>query len=162
MAARTPLALERPLTQNGCHFTDIFKCISLIENVWISIKISLKFVPKGSFNNIPVLVQIMAWHRPGDKPLSEPMMINLPTYICISRPLNELTLITDHSLTLATPSVIYADTCKEPILFASPHEIHNAHYQDQKGAGMNEIWIILILYIYSFLGYIWRWVLKLT
>ena len=37
-------------------------------------KISLKFVPRGPINNIPALVQIMAWHRAGDKPLSEPMM----------------------------------------------------------------------------------------
>ena len=29
----------------------------------ISIKISLKFVPKGPINNIPTLVQIMAWQR---------------------------------------------------------------------------------------------------
>ena len=44
------------------------------ENVWISIKISLKFVPKGPINNIPALVQIMTWRRSGDKPLSEPMI----------------------------------------------------------------------------------------
>ena len=65
---------------------DIFKCIFLSENVWISIKISLKFVPKGPINNIPALVKIMAWRRPGDKPLSEAMMVNLPTHICVSRP----------------------------------------------------------------------------
>ena len=35
--------------QNGRHFPDdIFKCIFLNENVSISIKISLQFVPKGS------------------------------------------------------------------------------------------------------------------
>ena len=44
------------------------------ENAWISIEISLKFVPKGALNNILPLYQIMAWHRPGDKQLSEPMM----------------------------------------------------------------------------------------
>ena len=61
--------------QNGRHFADdIFKCIFLNENVWIPIKISLKFVPKGPINNIPALVQMMAWRRTGDKPLSEPMM----------------------------------------------------------------------------------------
>ena len=50
--------------QNGRHFTDdIFNCIFLNENVRISIKISLKFVPKGPINNIPALVQIMAWRR---------------------------------------------------------------------------------------------------
>ena len=41
---------------NGRHFPDdIFKCIFLNENVLISIKISLKFVPKGQINNIPAL-----------------------------------------------------------------------------------------------------------
>ena len=41
---------------NGCHFADdIFKCIFLNENVWILIKISLKFVPKGPINNFPSL-----------------------------------------------------------------------------------------------------------
>ena len=73
--------------QDGRHFTDdIFKRIFLNENIWIPIKISLKFVPKGSINNIPALVQVMAWRRPGDKPLSEPMMINLLTHICVTRP----------------------------------------------------------------------------
>ena len=53
---------------------NIFKWIFLNENVSILNNISLKFVPKGPINNIPALVQIMAWRRPGDKPLSEPMM----------------------------------------------------------------------------------------
>ena len=73
--------------QNGRHVADdIFKCIFLNENVWIPIKISLKFVAKGRINNIPALVQIMARRRPGDKPLSEPMMVSLPTHICVIRP----------------------------------------------------------------------------
>ena len=64
------------LRQNGRHFPGkIFKCIFLNENIWITIKISLKFVPKGPINNIPALVQVMAWCRPGDKPLSDPMMV---------------------------------------------------------------------------------------
>ena len=75
------------LRQHGRHFADdTFKCIFLNENVWIPIKISLKFVPKGPINNIPALVQIMAWRRPGDNPLSEPMMVGLPTHICVTRP----------------------------------------------------------------------------
>ena len=53
---------------------DILKLIFLNEIVRISIKISLKFVPRVPINNIPALVQIMAWRRPGDKPLSEPML----------------------------------------------------------------------------------------
>ena len=51
--------------QSDCHFPDdIFKWIFLNENVWISINISLKFVPRGPINNIPTLVQVMAWRRP--------------------------------------------------------------------------------------------------
>ena len=73
--------------QNGRRFPDdIFKWIFLNENVWIPIEISLKFVPMGPINNIPTLVQIMAWRRPGDKPLSEPMMVSLPMHICVARP----------------------------------------------------------------------------
>ena len=72
--------------QNGRHFPDdIFKCIFVNENVWISLKISLKFVPKVPINNIPALVLIMAWRRPGDKPLSEPMIVSWPTHICVTR-----------------------------------------------------------------------------
>ena len=66
------------LRQNGSHFADgIFKRIFLNENAWISIliRISLKSVPRGRINKIPALVQIMAWRRQGDKPLSEPMMV---------------------------------------------------------------------------------------
>ena len=61
--------------QNRRNFADdVFKCNFLKENVWIPIKISLKFVPEGPINNIPALAQMMAWRRTGDKPLSEPMM----------------------------------------------------------------------------------------
>ena len=64
--------------QNGCHFpVDILKWNFLNENVWILIKISLKLVPKVPIKNIPGLVQIMAWRRPGARPLSEPMTVSL-------------------------------------------------------------------------------------
>ena len=33
------------------------------------------FIPKSPIDNIPALFQIMAWRRPGDKPLSEAMMV---------------------------------------------------------------------------------------
>ena len=56
-------------TQNGRHFPDdIFKWIFLNENVWISIKLKLKFVPNVPINNIPVL-----------------MMDSLLTHICATR-----------------------------------------------------------------------------
>ena len=61
--------------QNGRYFADdIFKRIFVNENFSILIKISLKFVPKGPIANNPSLVEIMAWRRIGDKPLSEPML----------------------------------------------------------------------------------------
>ena len=73
--------------RNGQHIADdIFKRIFINENVWILFKISLKFVPKGPINNIPALVQIMAWRRSVDGPLSERMMVSLPTHICVTRP----------------------------------------------------------------------------
>ena len=73
--------------QNGRHFQDvIFKYIFLNQNVRIPINISLKFIPKGPINNIPALVQIMAGRRPGDKPLSETVLVSLLTHICVTRP----------------------------------------------------------------------------
>ena len=73
--------------QNGRHFADdTFNRIFVNENVRISIKFSLKFVPKGPINNIPALVQIMACRHPGDKPLFEPVMVSLLMHICVTRP----------------------------------------------------------------------------
>ena len=89
--------------QNGRHFTyDTFKRIFLNENFGISIKISLKFVPKGPINNIPALVQIMAWRRPGDKPLSESMMVSLLTHICVTRPqwINNFSALSKHRFSI--------------------------------------------------------------
>ena len=75
------------LRQNGCHFGDvIFKCIFMNEKFCISIPTSLKFVSRGPIDNKSALVQVMAWRRPGDKPLSEPMMASLLGHICITRP----------------------------------------------------------------------------
>ena len=72
---------------NGRHFADdIFKCILANENVRIPIKMSLKCVPKGPINIIPAMFEIMAWRRPGDKPLSEAMLVSLPTHLCVTRP----------------------------------------------------------------------------
>ena len=52
--------------QNGRHLADdIFTCLFLNENMWISINISLNVVAKGWINYIPVLVQIVAWCQPG-------------------------------------------------------------------------------------------------
>ena len=65
--------------------TTFSSAFSAHENTWILIKISPNFVPKGSVNNIASMVQIIPWRRPGDKPLSQPMMVSLSTHICVSR-----------------------------------------------------------------------------
>ena len=64
---------------------DILYYIFVNENVWISIKISLKFVPKGQISNNPALIQILAWRQPGEKPLSALMVVRLPTHIYVTR-----------------------------------------------------------------------------
>ena len=75
------------LKQNERHFPDdMFKWIFVNENVWIPIKISLKFVSRGPINITQALVHLMAWRRPGDKPFSEPMVARLLTHICVVRP----------------------------------------------------------------------------
>ena len=60
--------------QNGRHFADdIFKCIFLNENAW-------------SFHWSLFLGFKLTIFRPGDKPLSGPMMLSLLTHICVTRP----------------------------------------------------------------------------
>ena len=67
---KSPFLTLRP-RQNGRHFADdIFNGIFFNEKVWISIMISLWFVPSGPINNMPAMGQIMAWRRWGPKPLS--------------------------------------------------------------------------------------------
>ena len=64
-------------------FSNVFSSIKMFE---FRLKFHWSFVPKGPINNIPALVQIMAWRCSVDKPLSEPMMVSLPTHICVDRP----------------------------------------------------------------------------
>ena len=101
----------RPRQNGRCFADNIFKCIFLNKNIWISIKISLNFVPKGQIKNITALVQIMVWHRPGDKPLSEPIMVKLLMQICIIWPqwvnLSKMTDIRDWQLRVNIIVIIF-------------------------------------------------------
>ena len=75
---RNVLINSSPPRQNGRHFPDdIFKCIFMNERFCILIWISPKFVFQGPINNIPTLVQIMAWCRAGNKSLSELVLTQL-------------------------------------------------------------------------------------
>ena len=96
---------------NSRHFLDdTFKCVCLNENVWISITISSKFVPKGPIDNIPALVQIMAWRRSGDESISEPMVLSLLTHICVTLPQWVNTQCVNNTL---SPSDLY--TCQKTV-----------------------------------------------
>ena len=97
--------------QNGHLFPDnIFKWMFLNENIWISLRISLKFVPRVRIDNIPALVQIMTWRRAGDKPLSEPMMVCLLMHICVTQPqwVNKYKVSGDNSTQIL---VLYTHIC---------------------------------------------------
>ena len=85
---RTFLTLTQlPLDKMAANLADdIFRCIFMNEKFCILIEISLKFVPKGPFNNNPALVQLMAWRQIGNKPLFEPMLTRFTdAYICGTR-----------------------------------------------------------------------------
>ena len=72
---------------NGCHFpNEILKCILLNANIWIAIEISLNYFTKVPITNMQALFRIMVWRRPGDKPLSEPMIVSLPTHLYVTLP----------------------------------------------------------------------------
>ena len=55
------------------------------EKFFISVQISLKFVPEGPSDNKSALVQVLAWRRSGNKPLYEPMVASFnDAYMCHS------------------------------------------------------------------------------
>ena len=107
--------------QNGQHFVDaIFKYIFFNENVWTSIIISLELVPRSQIDNIQALVQIIAWYRPGDKPLSEPMMFSLLTHVCLTRP-QWVNAINDKGW------LAHSMECCFPAALSRVYFCHNAH-----------------------------------
>ena len=121
-----PVNSLRPRPNRRPFADDIFKCIFLNKNEWILPRISLKFVPKVRINNIPALGQIMAWRRPGDKPLSEPMMVDLLTHIMYeSLGLNEL-------INFVVLSVFHC--CRSHYLYRQEWLTHTALPEDLPGA----------------------------
>ena len=81
--------------QNGRHFPDdIFKYIFLSENVWIFVKMSLKFVPQGQ---LTIFKHWFRWSLDADQATSH--YLNLwwldyrRIYVCILVGLNELIMV---------------------------------------------------------------------
>ena len=63
---------------------NIFKCNFVNENVLISLSTSLNCVPGGPIGCKISVVQVMAWHQTGAKPLPEPMMtLHIDAYMCL-------------------------------------------------------------------------------
>ena len=54
--------------------TTLSNAVWWMKTFFISIRITLKIVPKGPVDNKAALVQLMAWSRTADKPLSKPML----------------------------------------------------------------------------------------
>ena len=55
------------------------------RNLCVLVKITLEFVSKGPIDNKSELIQVMAWHWTGNKPLSEPAMTHFPdAYGCFN------------------------------------------------------------------------------
>ena len=59
----------------------------------------MKFVPNGPINNISALAQIMAWRQAGDKPLSEPLMVRLPTHYIYSEQHEKIKYVLEKKMT---------------------------------------------------------------
>ena len=57
---------------------DIFKCIFMNEKFCFVIRNLLKFVTKGPFDYKLAVVQVVAWHRTGNKPLPEALLTQFP------------------------------------------------------------------------------------
>ena len=71
----------RPRQYGGHIPDDSYRYIFLHENVLNALRIPVKFVSRVQINNMPASLQIIAWRWPGNKPLSEQMMVNL--HLCI-------------------------------------------------------------------------------
>ena len=80
-----------------------------------------EFVPSIRIINISPLVQIMAWHRPGTKPLSEPMMASLLMHTYITQPqwVEEMhvKIIFSKCVILSWPLWIYSKMFSSSLLF---------------------------------------------
>ena len=88
-------------------FTTFFKSIFLNENCCFAIHISLKCIPQGPTDNKSALVQIMASHRTGDKPLTKPMTAYLSDSYIVSLSHNKLTHWVRYKITVISQTIFW-------------------------------------------------------
>ena len=83
-AARTEQNVGVSSKKNILFYWGRFEIDNILQTA-VSNAFSPTFISKHPIINIPAFLQIMAWRRPGNKPLSEPMMIILLTHIWVTR-----------------------------------------------------------------------------
>ena len=64
------------------------------REIWYTHSIITEICCSDQIDNKTVLVQLMAWHRTGNKPSSEPMLVKMP--YCINRPQRFVLTVTMH------------------------------------------------------------------
>ena len=75
MFVKSNLRAKSSHKQNGHHgAVSIFKCIFLNENCCISTPIRNTL---DSIDSLSVLIQVIAWHQSGVKPLPDPMLTHI-------------------------------------------------------------------------------------
>ena len=75
----THLPVDKMATSSQVTFQNAF---SVIKRFVFRVKFHRHFGPKGPIDIKSALVQVMAWRRTGDKPLSEPMLTHfIDTYM---------------------------------------------------------------------------------
>ena len=107
--------------KNGGQFTIIFKPIYSNEKKIYLIQISLKYFPKVPINNMPILVQIMAWCQPGYNPPSEPIMVSLLIHIYVTRP----QWVNPESYYQSDVFLSFVWTCQESLIPLCKLEVHS-------------------------------------
>ena len=123
--------------QNGRDFaSDIFECNLSNENFWILNKIQLKYVHCGLIDDSPALVQIIAWRRRDDQPLSEPMLPQI------------IDAYMRHSALMSQKRQINVDPSSEPMLTQSVLAAHCC-VNSWKGLVIISEYILLICSIMS-------------
>ena len=71
--------------QNGRRFGYDILIFIFYENIWISQRFYWSLFLMLEITIFQQFVRLMIWCRPVDKPLCEPMMVNLLTHICVTR-----------------------------------------------------------------------------
>ena len=69
--------MSQHTTLRQTKWAPLCKCTFLVKTFYILINVSLKFAPRGSTDHDSALVVVLDWHQTGNKPLPEPLMIQV-------------------------------------------------------------------------------------